>query len=195
MAVVVIPALYALARLTTFPLSVVLSLVLHWCLACSILAATSDDRSEVPDIGLRRRLPRFVCFVLVIVAWCSGLIWYFGAKPLASWQVSQMHQLGRWGVILIAISAGFCEEVIYRGYMLAGLKKTEHPVWLAMILSSLSFVFFHGILPVPFMTGGFLIAMIWAFIAHKSSVLWVTIYIHALWDATVLLVPWGPENQ
>lgn len=102
-----------------------------------------------------------------------------------------MHQLGRWGVILIAISAGFCEEVIYRGYMMTALKESGHPVWMAMILSSLSFVFFHGLLPVPFMVGGFIISMIWAAIYQKTSVLWCTIYIHGLWDATALLVPWG----
>ena len=45
-----------------------------------------------------------------------------------------------------------------------------------MVLSSLSFVFFHGVPPVPFIVAFFVVAMIWAAIYHKTSVLWVTIY-------------------
>ena len=93
--------------------------------------------------------------------------------------------------MLVAISAGFCEEVIYRGYMMTELKRAGQPAWVAMCLSSLSFLFFHGIPPLPMLIAGFIISMIWAAIYHKTSLLWVTIYIHALWDATVALVPWG----
>lgn len=90
----------------------------------------------------------------------------------------------------IWISVGFCEELIYRGYMMTTLKQAGHPVWVAMVLSSLSFVLFHGLMPVPFMVGGFMISMIWAALYQKTSILWVVIYVHGSWGATVL-IPWG----
>ncbi len=193
-ALVAVPCLYAVTRLTAWPMPVILSFILHWGLACAVLAGTRSGRNAAPDIGLRGRLWGFLSFAAIIAAYCTGLIWWFGTEPLAGWQHAQMHQLGPWGVVLIATSAGFCEEVIFRGYMMTGLKHTGHPAWLAMILSSLSFVFFHGILPTPFMAAGFVIAMIWAAIYQKTTVLWVIIYLHALWDATVLLVPWGSDG-
>ena len=104
-----------------------------------------------------------------------------------------MHGLGRWGVLVIAVSAGFCEEVIYRGYMMTALKRVGQPVWLAMTLSTLSFVLFHGLMPLPFLVGGFIIGMAWAAIYQKTANLWVTIWIHGFWNATVILVPW--RNQ
>ena len=41
------------------------------------------------------------------------------------------------------------------------------------------------------LVAGFIISMIWAFIYHKSGNLWVTVFVHALWDVLVLLTPWG----
>ena len=186
-----VPLLYALARCTPQPWPLVLSGVLHWTLACAVLVGTRSG-NDAPDIGLRHRLRGFIVFVVVIAAYCGGLIWCFGSETLARWQYAQM-PLGRWGVIVTAISAGFCEEVTYRGYMMTGLKQAGHPVWLAMVLSSLSFVFFHGVPPVPFIVAFFVVSMIWAAIYHKTSILWVTIYFHAVWDATVLLVPLGTD--
>ena len=102
-----------------------------------------------------------------------------------------MTTFNRSGYVVMAISAGFCEEVIYRGYMMTALKKIGQPVWSAMVLSSLSFVYFHGLLlPLPLVVAGFIIAMIWAAIVQRTSLLWTTIYFHAFWDASVTLVPW-----
>ncbi|MBX2821441.1 MAG: CPBP family intramembrane metalloprotease [Rhodothermaceae bacterium] len=49
----------------------------------------------------------------------------------------------------IAITAGLCEEVIFRGYMNSGLKKAKQKMPIAILLSTLSFVFMHGLLPFP----------------------------------------------
>lgn len=40
------------------------------------------------------------------------------------------------------------------------------------------------------MAGFFVVGMLFAVIYRRTRSLWVVIYIHALWDATVLLVPW-----
>ena len=142
--------------------------------------------------GLHRVFQRFAVFVTAISVSCIGLNYWFGSESLAGWQWGLIpKQLGRSGYLLIAITAGFCEEVIYRGYMMTALKKIGQRPWIAMVLSSISFVLFHGILPWPLLIAGFIIAMIWATIAHKTSNLWITIYFHAFWDVCVCLVPWA----
>ncbi len=190
LALVLVPLFYALARTAEWPTSVVLSGVLHWVLAGLVIAWTLICLSGAKEIGLPRPLLGFVCFLAVITIYCGVLILAFGSDPLAQWQQSQMHGLDRWGVVLIAITAGFCEEVIYRGYMMSTLKRTGHPVWLSMVLSTASFVLFHGILPLPLMAGFFVVGMIFAVIYQRTSSLWTVVSIHAVWDATVLLVPW-----
>ena len=190
LALVLVPVLYALARTAEWPASVILSGVLHWVLAGLVIAWALIYLSGPKEIGLPRPLFGFVCFLAVIIIYGGVLILVLGSEPLAQWQQSQMHGLDRWGVILIAISAGFCEEVIYRGYMMSTLKRTGSPVWLAMVLSTASFVLFHGVLPMPLMAGFFVVGMIFALIYQRTSSLWAVVYIHAVWDTTVLLVPW-----
>lgn len=99
--------------------------------------------------------------------------------------------LGRWSTAVTAITAGFCEELIYRGFMMTALKHNGSGTLVAMTLSSLSFAFFHGLLPVPMLVAGFVISMTWAFIYEKTGNLWVTVLIHGLWDVIILLTPWG----
>ncbi len=72
---------------------------------------------------------------------------------------------------------------------MTALKRIGQPIWIAMSLSSISFVLFHGLLPIPFMLFGFVIGTIFAILYHKTRSLWVPVYAHALWDATVFLIP------
>lgn len=190
LALVLVPLLYAFARTTEWPISVAISGVLHWVLAGLVILWTFTFLGSPKDVGLGRPLPGFLIFVAVISTWCGLLIALFSSTPLTDWQQSQMHGLDRWGVILIAVSAGFCEELIYRGYMMSTLERTGHRTLTAMVLSTASFVFFHGILPIGLMAGFFVVGMLFAVIYRRTRSLWVVIYIHALWDATVLLVPW-----
>ena len=185
-ALVVVPLCYAVVRLLPQPGPLWTSGLLHWGFALLVLRVSKT--AESPDIGLRHRRSRFLVFVVLIAGYCCGLNWLFDSQTLAEWQRAQM-PFGRWGVVVTAMTAGFCEEIIFRGYMMTGLKHAGLPAWLAMILSSLSFVYFHGAPPVPLAVAFFVLTMIWAAIYHQTSVLWVTIYIHAFWDATVLLMP------
>ena len=186
-----IPLLYALSRCAPLTWQIPIAFGLHWGLAAIILVWANLKRDGPTDIGLRRAFVGFICFVTIVAAYCAGLNVWFGTHLLADWQYGVMVGFGRWSYVFVAISAGFCEEVIYRGYMMTELKRAGQPVWLAMVLSTFSFVVFHGLLPLPMMVTFFIIGMIWAAIFHSTSILWTTIYIHALWNASVALVPWS----
>ncbi len=187
LALFIVPSLYYLARLT--PYSWQISFGLHWVMASLVLIWASKRLNGPKEIGLKHLPQMFLGFVVAVVLLGSFLIIAYKKQPLAGWQWGQIGKYGRWSVIFIAISAGFCEEVIYRGYMMTALKKAGQPVIVAMVLSSLAFVLFHGILPLPFMVPAFLLGMLAAFIYHKTSNLWIVIFAHGLWDTLVLLYP------
>jgi membrane protease YdiL (CAAX protease family) len=46
--------------------------------------------------------------------------------------------------VLVCLSAGFCEEVVFRGYFLRQFSSPIHRVWLGVLLSSLLFGLSHG---------------------------------------------------
>ena len=140
---------------------------------------------------MKRLMQGSMWFVFVVSGYCALLNLFFGSTALDPWQKGLLIGFEPSSYMLVAISAGFCEETIFRGYMMNGLKRAGQPAWLAMALSSLSFIFFHGLLPWPMMVAGFVISMIWSALFHWTGILWVTIYFHALWDASVTLIPWS----
>ena len=185
---VAIPVLYELARGISDP--IIMLLLLHWSLTTGILIRVSKNHHVLRGFDLRNAIIRFVLLLVVISAYCTLLIIFFGSKELAGWQYAQIHfGIGRWGVIISAISAGFCEEIIFRGYMITGLIRAKQRVVVAIVLSTLSFVFMHGVIPLPFFVVFFMLGLIFALIYYFTSNLWWSIFVHALWDASVLLIP------
>ncbi len=49
--------------------------------------------------------------------------------------------------------------------------------------------FYPFLLPFPFIIAFFILGLLFAIIYHLKSNLWWSIYAHALWDASVLLIP------
>ena len=190
-ALIVVPLLYALIRQAPWQWHYGLAASLHWILASLVIGWAVSRLNGPSDIGLFRPVAIFLGFVATICVAVGTQIALFQNEPLADWQWRSVFGLGRWSIAVTAITAGFCEELIYRGYMMNALKRNGSGPFAAMALSSLSFVFFHGMLPVPMLVAGFIISMIWAFIYHKTGILWVTVFIHGLWDVFVLLTPWA----
>ncbi|MEM7231524.1 MAG: type II CAAX endopeptidase family protein [Planctomycetota bacterium] len=186
-AAVLLPVLYALARLT--PWGREISFTLHWGLAISVIVWAIRTQGGTDGIGLKHAGLGLLAYALLVTAYCAVLIGVYKSEPLKGWQWAQIGWHSRWAVAFIAISAGFCEEVIFRGFLFTALKRTGNPLWLAMPASTLSFVLFHGILPLPLMVIFFIGGMIFVAVYHKTKNLWVTVVMHGVWDATVLLIP------
>jgi membrane protease YdiL (CAAX protease family) len=47
--------------------------------------------------------------------------------------------------VFMSFSAGFCEEVVYRGFGITALRARCWATWLAVLLATLAFVFVHGV--------------------------------------------------
>ena len=96
-----------------------------------------------------------------------------------------------WEGPLIAISAGFAEEVTFRGYLLTGLRRLwPNATWLAVVLSSVGFALAHvawGLQPLQFV---FYIALgvLLAVGVLRSRSVWPAVVAHAGWDALAFLL-------
>jgi len=74
--------------------------------------------------------------VYMTILWMSG-----GLRAFASLSIWQRIFL----IGLVPISAGFCEELIWRGYIITRLEARGRRRWPAILLSAASFALIHGI--------------------------------------------------
>jgi membrane protease YdiL (CAAX protease family) len=173
-------------------------LVLHWSTTFVMIAQVYRAGGTLSDLGLRLSAFRVVVAVLVFAAAGSGMLWLRHALAATTWPIPAEPPSGwqaiypfTWServmMLFLATTAGICEELIYRGYALRVLAGRGMKVWLALLLSGLSFSLVHGLagaflLPV-FLIVHLLFAMI--FLWRKS--LWPVIYVHVLWDMMMVL--------
>jgi len=111
------------------PPSLWATLIVQWLLFLYVLWA---DRSVVPGLLTREHLPRDL---LIGMAGCAVLqlfdrLFPHAANPLLA---------SRLGWIAVSISAGICEEVVFRGYLQTHLG----PRWIAVGAQALLFGAIH----------------------------------------------------
>jgi membrane protease YdiL (CAAX protease family) len=111
---------------------------IHWACVSNLIAPRTS-------LWKFRWLPALTVFValnvifagyVVFVAWSNGS-WYH-IEGLAAWQKIVM-------LILIPLSAGFCEELIWRGYIFTQLGARGYGLAKVIILSAISFALLHGV--------------------------------------------------
>jgi membrane protease YdiL (CAAX protease family) len=88
--------------------------------------------------------------------------------------------------IFISLTAGFCEELVYRGFSIRALQGRNMRTWLAVGLATLAFFFMHGVWAIALPSfliisiGGLLFSAL--FLWRRSLVPGVCL--HALIDVT-----------
>ncbi len=152
-------------------------------------------RMTVRAAGLDRPRIRYlgdgvVLFLFVLLASIVfGLLLHTGDVRSQLTVAQDLH--GWWEGPLIAISAGFAEEVTFRGYLLTGLRRMwPNATWLAVLLSSVGFALAHvawGLQPLQFV---FYVALgvLLAIGVLRTHSVWPAIVAHAGWDALAFLL-------
>jgi membrane protease YdiL (CAAX protease family) len=90
--------------------------------------------------------------------------------------------------VFMSFTAAFCEETLFRGVAITELKRLTGSTAIAMVVSSLCFVFFHG----GFSQGAvifavrFALAMLLAFIYVRANSLAPAMIVHFMMDASAL---------
>ncbi len=91
--------------------------------------------------------------------------------------------------VFLSLTAGICEEVIFRGYGITLLERIFKQKRVALIISSAAFMSLHGIafLPWYLLVQYFIIGLIFGFFFQKFRRLDVLIIIHFLLDALIAI--------
>lgn len=93
----------------------------------------------------------------------------------------------RMAFIFLSLTAGICEEVIFRGYGITTLERLTKNKPLPLIISSAAFMSLHGIafIPIELMIQYFVIGLIFGFLFQRYRRLEWLVIVHFLIDALI----------
>jgi membrane protease YdiL (CAAX protease family) len=166
--------------------------LLHWSSVALVIVLLRRAGGRLQDIGLYLSalrvvamvgLPLVVGLALIVLRETSPAIEGPPSEPSGMSPITLGQRLF-W--IFMSFTAGFCEEVVYRGFGIRLLQGRGMRTGLAVVLATTAFVFVHGIaglilFPVYFL-GGLLFAAL--FLWRRS--LTPGVCLHALIDVTVI---------
>jgi membrane protease YdiL (CAAX protease family) len=91
---------------------------------------------------------------------------------------------------LVSVTAGICEEVLYRGFLIRYL--SDGPwhagLWIALAIASVSFGLGHGYQGLSGIIGTGLLGAVMAVIFLTTGSLWLSMALHAIIDLRLLLL-------
>lgn len=92
--------------------------------------------------------------------------------------------------VVVAVTAGICEEVLYRGFLIRYLSDFPWHIglWIALCVSSIAFGMAHGYQGLYGIIGTALLGTIMAVIFIVTGTLWLPMALHAVIDLRILFL-------
>jgi membrane protease YdiL (CAAX protease family) len=176
-------------------------IILHWVSLFIVKMFLKQENKTWKDIGygLNTKKTLILVFSYLTVAF---IVFGFTEMSLNYVSIDQSKLAGlssffpkttpqRLLFIITVLTAGFCEELIYRGFAITKLAGIGMNKWLALVPAGISFVFIHGVAAV---TGGYsqflfylIPALIFGIIFILTKRLLPAIIIHLLFDLTAMM--------
>ncbi|MBS1557010.1 MAG: CPBP family intramembrane metalloprotease [Bacteroidetes bacterium] len=173
-------------------------IVLHWSsfLVCRQLLISSGWTNEQVGFGFSKRdiLKGVAIYFAIAISLFLLVEWVVMQVELDSEKLKQIGDFfpkttaQRLLFILTALSAGFCEEFVYRGFGIRALESRKVNTWIALLITSLSFTFVHGIVVLERFPGYFVPGLIFGLLFIWRKTLALPMFIHALIDLTAILM-------
>lgn len=176
-----------------------IAVVLEWLTLFVVLLTLRHKRETLETIGfplsLQRREKLIALFILLAavglaVIGAGGSQTFLQQLPLGIQMFIPPSELGaRLFWVFVSLTAAICEETLWRGFAITDLRTKFGSTLLAVLISSLSFVFFHG----GFQQGAavfayrFAISLVLAVVYLRAGDLRWVIVIHFLMDASALM--------
>jgi uncharacterized protein len=92
--------------------------------------------------------------------------------------------------LLVSLTAGICEEILYRAYLIRYLDDFpwHSEIWMAIAISSLAFGLAHGYQGIGGIIGTGMLGYVMAIIFVVTGSLWLPITLHAIIDLRILFL-------
>jgi membrane protease YdiL (CAAX protease family) len=167
--------------------------VLHWLTTIVMVALVHRSGGTLSDIGLTVSPSRILAAVAVFMLLGGAFLWLrttwpIPAEPPSGWQaLYPFTWTERVVMLLVAATAGICEEMLYRGFALRTLRGRGMALWLALLLSGFSFALIHGFAGIIMLPVFLVVHALFAAIFLWRKSLWPVIYLHVLWDMLMVL--------
>lgn len=169
-------------------------LALHWLSVVVVIRVLHGNGLRLAQVGLVTSLRSGALLVASLVA--IGVVLAIlreemgGGEPVWQGPTAGLHlttpaQRGAW--IVASISAGFCEELVYRGFGITLLRARGLGAGLAVVLSTVSWVLIHGVGGVLSFVPHFVVGLLFAGLFLWRRSLAPVMLVHALVDLSLLL--------
>ncbi len=178
------------------------TMALHWLSVILVLYFLKKDGISLRNIGLGLCKKGSLIVIGALVAVALGIFFFTeSAAPAKSavdmgW-MSMFYPLDtreRLLWIFCCFSAGFCEELVYRGYNISMLAFKGVNKWLALLLAAFPFILIHSFAPIysGYMFGMyFSAAIIFGLIYLLTERLWIPMAIHCVYNLTAMMAVLG----
>lgn len=165
--------------------------VLHWLSVLAVAASVSRAGAGLSEIGFSMTGKQVAVYLAVAAGLGAALIGWRPTIPLSEpaegWKVIYpVLTIERYFWILICVTAGFCEEFVYRGFAIRALQGRGWPTWQAVLLASVSFVVMHGVMVLSVYPLLFLAGLVFSGIFVLRGRLRTGIYVHTITDLLAL---------
>lgn len=175
-------------------------IVLHWLSVFVVKAFLKQENRTFRDIGYGLNTKKTIILVLSYLT-VALLVLGFTEWSLKYVSIDENKLAGlsnffpkttphRIFFIITVFTAGFCEEIVYRGYAITKLIDIRINKWLAIIPAGIAFVLTNGIISVT-SYGQFLFyfifALVFGVIFVSSKRLLPNMIIHLLFDLTAMM--------
>ncbi len=167
--------------------------LLHWGSVALIVVLLKRAGGRLDDIGLDLSAVRVAAMVgIPLVAGLALILLHESPAandgPLSERSGMSPNTLGErvfW--IFMSFTAGFCEELVYRGFSIRLLKGRGMRTWRAVGLATLAFVFVHGIAGLVLFPVYFVVGLLFAGLFLWQGSLVPGICLHALFDIVAVM--------
>jgi membrane protease YdiL (CAAX protease family) len=167
--------------------------VLHWASLVFALWSLRSVGAKGSDIGLHFTSLKWIVLVAVVALLGGGLIavrtqWPANDSPPSDPRFFYPFTLPeRCFFVFMALSAGICEEIVYRGYAISALQARGSRTWQALVLAAISFVLMHGIASLFLFPFLFVVGLVYGGLFLWRRNLTPLIWLHTLFDLMAVM--------
>lgn len=97
-------------------------------------------------------------------------------------------------IVIGVIGAPLSEELLFRGFLYAGLRESPLGFWGTAIVTSLVWAAWHG-LALHIIVPVFCVGIVFAWVREKTGSIWPTIGAHAIYNGLLALMVWVYSTQ